>query len=75
MEHKAYMKIFTFIQYNFVFFLICALSIVTGAVQSPNKAIGVVPVKAVDHVGVNRYALVIGINDYGDDHIPDLQTC
>ena len=41
---------------------------------SDSKAIGVEQIKAVDHVGEQRYALVIGINDYEDSEIPDLKT-
>lgn len=40
-----------------------------------SKAIGVEQIRAVDHVGENRYALIVGINDYLDDSIPDLKTC
>ena len=40
-----------------------------------SKAIGVEQIKAIDHVGANRYALVIGINDYQDGLIPDLKNC
>ncbi len=40
-----------------------------------SKAIGVEQIRAVDHVGENRYALIVGINDYQDDSIPDLKTC
>jgi formylglycine-generating enzyme required for sulfatase activity len=42
------------------------------------KAIGVAPgsepIKAIDHIGERRYALVIGVNDYADKNIPDLTT-
>lgn len=38
------------------------------------KAIGIEQIKASDHIGENRYALVIGINDYADRKIPDLKT-
>ncbi len=40
-----------------------------------SKAIGVEKIRAVEHVGSDRYALVIGIDDYQDDNIPDLTTC
>jgi len=43
-----------------------------------NKAIAVerIPqIRAADLVGQNRYALIIGINDYLDPKIPDLKTC
>lgn len=40
-----------------------------------DKAIDVEPIKAVDHVGERRYALVVGINDYRDGQIPDLALC
>ena len=40
-----------------------------------SKAIGVEQIRAIDHVGSDRYALVIGINDYQDGLVPDLKTC
>ena len=46
-----------------------------GKSVAASKAIGLEKIKAVDHVGENRYALVIGINDYDDRRIPDLTTC
>jgi formylglycine-generating enzyme required for sulfatase activity len=54
---------------------ITASCILCGQSQATaSKAIGVEQIKAVDHVGENRYALVIGINDYEDPEIPDLKT-
>lgn len=46
-----------------------------GGQANASKAIGVEQIKAIDHIGEDRYALVIGINDYADTKIPDLQTC
>ena len=40
-----------------------------------SKAISVEQIRAVDHVGEDRYALIVGINNYQDENIPDLVTC
>ena len=37
------------------------------------KAIGLEKIIAADHLGANRHALIIGINDYADAKIPDLK--
>ena len=39
------------------------------------KAIVVEEIRAIDHVGGDRYALIVGIDDYQDENIPDLTTC
>jgi len=46
-----------------------------SAANDTRKAVGVEAIKAIDHVGQQRYALVIGINDYADAKIPDLTLC
>jgi len=46
----------------------------TVAEANPSKAIGVEQVKAADHVGQQRYALIVGINEYADKRIPQLNT-
>lgn len=37
------------------------------------RAVGVRDVKAIDTLGTDRYALIVGINDYADKNIPDLK--
>ena len=39
------------------------------------KAIGVERVVPADHLGGRQYALIIGIDDYADEQIPDLTLC
>ena len=47
-----------------------------GAVaKAQEKAIGIEQIRAADYVGSDRYALIIGIDDYRDSGIPDLKTC
>ena len=43
--------------------------------QSSTKAISIEPVVASDYIGESSYALVVGIDDYADDEVPDLTTC
>jgi len=55
--------------------LLAALCLMAPAAADDGKAdkgIGVAPVKAVDTLGLKRYAVIIGINDYRDTQIPDL---
>lgn len=39
------------------------------------KGIGVAAINAAEYINDDRYALIIGINDYADDKIQDLTTC
>ena len=48
--------------------------------QSDQKGVGltqddVAGFQAANVVGANRFALIVGINDYADPNIPDLRTC
>ncbi len=42
-------------------------------ILASDKGLGVEAIRAADRLGANRYALVIGINDYADAKIPDLK--
>ena len=59
----------------FILLTSCICTVTLAEESSQVKAIGIEKIKAVDHVGSDRYALVIGIDDYRDDSIPDLKTC
>jgi len=55
-----------------------ALCVMLGMTRSDaradDKAVGPeLPVQAAKHLGTERYALVIGINNYADARIPDLK--
>ena len=74
---------------NAIFATILTLfTVLTPAWAEDQKAIGVsptapaasevtaaLPINAADQVGDNRYAVIIGINQYADGKIPKLTTC
>ncbi|MEM6259659.1 MAG: hypothetical protein AAGI37_15375, partial [Planctomycetota bacterium] len=55
--------------------MLLAVLLTSPALAQSDKAIAISPVRASDHVGESRYALIVGIDDYADDRIPDLSLC
>ena len=53
----------------------CAGVLLSTLLTAQEKGISVRETKATDYVGEQRYALVVGINDYEHSKIPDLKNC